>query len=689
MRGLGIVVGLLLLGAGSNLGGCGGTEKPDGDGDADGDSDIVGITPDGEFFTPDNSIFTGVVIENDRITLSAEAVVSEIIWLTNSLEGSISKINTATHQEEGRYYTGPSLETANLPVDPKTGECPPGSELDEAGTACLSADYHSDSLWGGPGQNPSRTSVDPFGNAFVANRAFSGIPSVTKINHRCQARENELVTWVPDGDADLTNNPPPLQFRVDDNGTPSPFDDTFEWDDDCIVWHLRGQIEALDRMAGDVPANDTSRTNLALGRGVVIQQREGTDGLFHTYGWLSIHYMRQYYEFDGESGELTGRVIQFPGCTPYGAAIDRFGILWSACLSGVMGRADTDPALVAEGPVDGTPDPVVVGTAGHCLDSAGNEVEGITCIYGEDIAVPSASYGITVGPAIHEGDPPVRVYAAQNGITEYTPEWTNDVGVVIPAASIHFQTGNAMGIGVDREGIVWSNSDGGMVARVNPYKVTDGVIDIDAITTIPTGRSGRGIGIATDGMIWAVNWSHYDSVTALTNDGNVTLIDPHPAADDDGDGDPDGVLPDAYLAETCCEEISNSYTYSDVTGFQLSASMAPLGEFRFFIPPCEGGATTWGDITVGGDFPDGTSLLVQAKIVEDIDDLQLEDGWVTLLLDDGADRIDGEHPTGGTFVMPELEGEGALGMRVTLTTDDQSRTVRPAVDSVDIGRVCP
>lgn len=660
----------------------------DGDADGDGDSDIIIVTPDGEFFTDDNSIFTGVVIEEDGITLSADAVVSEVIWIVNSIEGSVSKINTATHVEEGRYYTGPWNFVQNYP-DAKTGMCADGGAPEADGWCWDPSDHLSYGLWSGPGQNPSRTSVDPFGNAFVANRAFDGYPSVTKIMNHCTPRDGELETWVPDGDANPDNNPPPLEFRMERNDTPSPWDDTWSWDDDCIVYHTRGMIEAIDLQDSGTPEepdDDTSRARSALGRGVVIQQREGDDGLFHTFGWLASYGLRRYYEFDGETGELTNRVIEFPGCTPYGAAIDRYGTLWSACLSGVMGKAETDPALVVEDAADGVPDSTVPGTARHCLDWSGAEVDGVTCINGEDInLLGQSSYGVTVAPPLRDDDPPVRVYASYGTISEYTPAWTNADGDDIPAAFTFFNPGGAFtaGVAVDQDGIVWAHGDGGIVTRVNPYKVDVDLKTLvrtpraDSVTQIITG-AGRGVGVATDGMIWAVNWGL----------GDVTLLDPHPAEDLDGDLDPDGVTPDQYVSETCCSEIGESYTYSDVTGYQLSNSMAPLGEFRFLIPACEEGVTGWGDITVEGDFPDGTSLSIHAKIVADLDALQADDGFVTLLLDDGSPQIDGDHPTGGTFVMPELDGVGFLGLRVTLTSDDQARVIRPSITSVEIQRAC-
>ncbi|MBI2898458.1 MAG: hypothetical protein HYY06_33210 [Deltaproteobacteria bacterium] len=666
--------------------------------------DVVVLTPSGETFTEDNSIFDGVVIEDDSITLSAEAVVNDVIWIANSTEGSVSKIDTTTHEELGRYYSGPALvETTAAPV---AGQCPEGYELRDPAT-CVQLGYGSSGVWGGPGQNPSRTSVDRLGNAYVANRSWDWLPSVTKINHRCTARDDivGLRTWVPDGDGDPANDPPPLDFRRDTNGTPgNPWDDSYTWDDDCIAFHTVAALDPLDRITNGTPdeADDSASAFRSLGRGVVVQEVRQPSGLFHTFGWLAAFAVRRYYEFDGDTGELTGRVIHFPSCTPYGAAIDRFGVLWSACYSGVIGRADTRLRLADDDLVDGIPDVPVAGTAHRCVDVNGQETE-YTCIEGEEIAIPGDwSYGIAVAPPVRDDDPPLRIFTANWNIMEYIPSEDGDPGIWI-----RYDGGSGEGIAVDREGIVWANTGNAAVVRANPYRVpfdpVTGLPDLvpdangmyiapaEAVTRIPTGRGGRGIGVATDGMIWAINWSHWDPVANAQNDGNVTLVDPHPAEDADQDGDPDVAAPEAYLAGTCCEEVDVPYTYSDMTGFQYANVVIPLGELRFFVPGCTSGVTEWGNVAIEGELPEGTGLALQAKLVDDLGDVAGGDRWETLSLEDGGGNVmDATHPPGGrggTFVMPDLEGgEPNLGLRATLIAEDRAR--RPAVSSIQIARAC-
>ena len=98
---------------------------------------------------PDFNLGTlnGVVTNTNQLELSATATTWPFAWIANAGEGTISKVNTQTGDEVGRYYTGP----------PDGG----GSYL-----------YLS----------PSRTVVDKDGNCWVANRTNGAfLPSVSEI----------------------------------------------------------------------------------------------------------------------------------------------------------------------------------------------------------------------------------------------------------------------------------------------------------------------------------------------------------------------------------------------------------------------------------------------------------------------------------------------------------------------------
>ena len=89
----------------------------------------------------------GLVTNNDALELPSGqgGLGNNFAWVANSGEGTVSKINTVTGDEVARYYSGPPLYGAFS------------------------------------NQTPSRVVIDDEGNCWVANRAFSGIASVTQI----------------------------------------------------------------------------------------------------------------------------------------------------------------------------------------------------------------------------------------------------------------------------------------------------------------------------------------------------------------------------------------------------------------------------------------------------------------------------------------------------------------------------
>jgi hypothetical protein len=103
-------------------------------------------------------------------------------WPANTGENTVSKINTLTVMEEGRYLTQPA---------------------------------------GVSGGSPSRTSVNLNGAVAVANRGDSGTPGASGITV-IAAREEDCIDH--DGDGTIT--------------TSSGFGDVLPWgEDECVLWH--------------------------------------------------------------------------------------------------------------------------------------------------------------------------------------------------------------------------------------------------------------------------------------------------------------------------------------------------------------------------------------------------------------------------------------------------------------------
>ncbi len=114
----------------------------------------------------------------DCLTLGGRVISLHVVWIANTAQGTVSKIDTRTQEEEARYLT---------------------------------------SSYGLSGQaSPSRTSVDYLGDVIVANRAFGVQASVTRIASEDCPDQNG------NGRADTSEAP----------------DDILDWgDDECVLWN--------------------------------------------------------------------------------------------------------------------------------------------------------------------------------------------------------------------------------------------------------------------------------------------------------------------------------------------------------------------------------------------------------------------------------------------------------------------
>lgn len=192
-RGL-LSAGLVLVGVGILGGGCSdstGPQEPTGEnvllpGDYQifdfADSLLANYTEieDPEILEQYRIVHVGVATDNGNLRLSAVPVTFPFIWLANSDEGTISKLNTETGEELGRYRTGPN----------------------------------------GRADNPSRTTVDQDGNVWVGNR---GGNTVTKVglDEACQCIDK--------------NNNGVIETSHSSPGNP----DVLPWgEDECMLLHV-------------------------------------------------------------------------------------------------------------------------------------------------------------------------------------------------------------------------------------------------------------------------------------------------------------------------------------------------------------------------------------------------------------------------------------------------------------------
>lgn len=207
----------------------------------------------------DHEASQGVVLDDEgAVTIDIRRIEQKYIWISNTGEGTISKVDTDTLEEVARYWSGPA----------------------------------------GGSNDPSRTSVNTFGDVYVGNRSGRTVTKISGLGEDC-ADNN--------GDGVITTSSGP--------------NDVLDWgQDDCILWSVPvpdgGLIRAV--AAQDARKNDdTARPAVWIG------------------GWNGI-----VWKLDGERGDILVETQSPVSC--YGFALDGEGNLWiSGWSNGALGRIDT------------------------------------------------------------------------------------------------------------------------------------------------------------------------------------------------------------------------------------------------------------------------------------------------------------------------------------------------------------
>ncbi|MFT5991278.1 MAG: streptogramin lyase [Bradymonadia bacterium] len=209
-----------------------------------------------------DGVLRGVDTRSDQVLrLGTTFVGLPFVWVANSGEGSVSKINTETGEEVGRF-----------PV----------------------------------GQSPSRTAVDFGGNVYVANRAFDGQGTVSRVDAEGCVGEACVRYTAPVGATDAV----PRGMAIDQDG--------FPW----VGTYNDNSLRRLDPETGLVL--DSYDVGLPV-YGIAID----AEGMI----WFSSLRIPDFSggsigAFDPRAERVAG-VWEIPGCSnPYGLAVDAAGALW-------------------------------------------------------------------------------------------------------------------------------------------------------------------------------------------------------------------------------------------------------------------------------------------------------------------------------------------------------------------------
>ena len=192
------------------------------------------------------------------------------IWVPNSNEGTVSKIDTHTGLELARYRTAPA----------------------SSGTSA----------------SPSRTTIDLYGACWVGNRGTGTVVKIGLLENGgfYDKNQNGIIETSRD---------------LDGNGVISEVE-LLDWGiDECLLW----EIIVIPGIEGNYrPGDYTGSYSGTPGpRGIAVDHNNNV--------WVGTYGTRKYYYINGTTGEILSDIdISASGHTPYGAIIDSNGILWSS-----------------------------------------------------------------------------------------------------------------------------------------------------------------------------------------------------------------------------------------------------------------------------------------------------------------------------------------------------------------------
>ena len=392
--------------------------------------------PDGMPFDPEGTMgedeADGVGIDDDgALVLDSRRINTNFIWVANTTEGSVSRFSTtAPYPEVGRYYSGPAINAG---------------------------DYFA-------GNDPSRTSVNSRGDAFIGNRNGNELTRISVLGTDC-----------PDsnGDGAITTS----QDLNGDGIISSTLADgeLLPWgEDDCVLWH-----KTLDDA---LPGEN-------LIRAVAAQDVDGLDGEILEYVWVGGHRTRTVAKLDGATGDV---ILTTPApVPPYGFALDGSGQLW---ISGngetAIGRVDTTRCV----------DPASCGADFCSAPSA----EASDCDGAIKARIPMAHhpYGITVDfnqrvwTGGRNGD--VSAYSRFDPSAASGSRWIN----VVQGTG-----GWTHGIAADANGFIWGALQQNGILRIDAN-------DPNTRLIVPgtAGPSNKGMAIDADGKIWSITQNNFATV---------------------------------------------------------------------------------------------------------------------------------------------------------------------------------
>ena len=352
----------------------------------------------------------GIDGEGNLVLTQGGSSKSNYMWLADTSSDMVSKFDMKTGKEVARYYSFTNIQC-------KEGQFPGNKDCSFLETANKRF-------------NPSRTAIDAYGNAWVANRGFSnGLSSVTKI-----AGDERLCISRKGGAQPNTSG------DWDNSGAIEPGEVLPVGEDDCVLFttpvcsgYNGARALAIDAK-GDV--------------------------------WVGCYDEGAVYQIDSRNGQIKGAAIQL-GIAPYGAIVDSKQNLWLTALtsSGALQGVNTQTREVLNKNAHGGA-AAITPTIGNCysyglaVDRADRVWVSGGCSYnhyaaGNESKWNRCNVGGSFTGVVVDGDN--NVYSS-NGSTLNKNHWDEKTGACAPNPiwSISLGISSAKGVGFDIDGNIWT-----------------------------------------------------------------------------------------------------------------------------------------------------------------------------------------------------------------------------------------
>jgi len=478
--------------------------------------------------------------------------------------GTVSKIDTVSMKEVARYYTIHCSSTGG------TTGC-----LDVNGVPVVREFPHA----------PSRTAVDFNFDVWVANRAFGGQPSATKIANDPADCVDRNKNGTIDTSQDLDGNG---KVTVDCNGDGKPDNgktvctlaslatkgsEFLGDDDECILLSV----------AYGSPPSPQSPTDLGdLGRSICLDS--GKSNIGASSAWVGTNNRQgsgrgnnRFYKINGTTGKIEATVELPTGHGPYGCTSDGKSFIWSTAGNGTLAFFSTlSPNAV--GPLLTSPKVTKVTATGLAWH-----------------------YGIAVNDTGH-------IWlggASSNRVLRYRPDRTS-FGTMSKGTwtVIHLpaKANYTRGVAPDVRGKVWVAGNPGFLLRVD-QSLADAPAgkeyiehDLTASADIwPLAASGVcGAGVDLDGNVWGIGGNGVAARLDVDAKGNV-------------------VAPSTGTTKKVSVGAS-PYTYSDFTGYGLQTFVRPQGRYVYRVTPCpDDQRGRWKQVSWRATTPQGTSVSLRVR----------------------------------------------------------------------------